>query len=81
MTEINRNPKMQCLVNRADESELPSQAATVFAWLSKKHAVLNYSDGRLSILCWLIMDTFHSLLPSVVWLGAVLAGMNHLVFK
>ena len=45
MTEINRNPKMQCLVNRADESELPSQAVTVFAGSSKKHAVLHYPDG------------------------------------
>ena len=30
---------MQCLVNTADESELPSQAVTVFAWSSKKHVV------------------------------------------
>ena len=28
---------MQCLVNMVDELELPSQAATAFAWLSKKH--------------------------------------------
>ena len=27
---------MQCLVNTVDESELPSQAITVFAWSSKK---------------------------------------------
>ena len=32
---------------RADESELPSQAVTVLAWSSKKHAVLHYPDGRL----------------------------------
>ena len=30
----------------ADESELLSQAVTVFAWSSKKHAVLHYPDGR-----------------------------------
>ena len=42
---------MQCLVNRADESELPSEAAIVFAWLSKKHAVLHYHDGRLWAFC------------------------------
>ena len=31
MTEINVNPNVQCLMNMADESELPSQAVTVFA--------------------------------------------------
>ena len=40
-----------CLVNTADESELPSQTVTVFAWSSKKHAVLLYPDGRLCIFC------------------------------
>ena len=33
-------------MNMADESELPSQAVTIFAWPSKKHAVLHYPDGR-----------------------------------
>jgi hypothetical protein len=33
--------KMQCLVNTVDESELPSQTVTVFAWSSKKLAVLS----------------------------------------
>ena len=33
----------------AGESELPSQAVTVFAWSSKKQALLNYPDGRLHI--------------------------------
>ena len=36
---------MQCLVNMAHESELPSQAVTVFAWSSKKHVVLIYDKG------------------------------------
>ena len=38
---------MWCLVNVGDESELPSQAITVFAWSSKIHAVLCYPGGRL----------------------------------
>ena len=38
---------MQRLVNTADESELPSQAVTVFAWSSKKHMVLQYPDGPI----------------------------------
>ena len=33
-TKINGNPKLQCLVNMVDESELPSQAVTVIAWSS-----------------------------------------------
>ena len=39
-TKINGNPKVQCLVNTADQSERLSQAVTVFAWSSKKHVVL-----------------------------------------
>ena len=35
-----------------DESELPTQAVTVFAWSSKKHVVLGYPDGRL----WFAVD-------------------------
>ena len=31
----------------ADESELPSQAVTVFAWSSKKHVILHYPNGTL----------------------------------
>ena len=34
-----------------DESELPSKAVTVFAWSSKKRAVLRYPDGRLCVFC------------------------------
>ena len=48
----------------ADESGLPSQAVTVFAWSSKKHAVLLYHDGRLCIFCWLILDVFCRVLLS-----------------
>ena len=47
----NGNPKVQCLVNTVDESECPSQDVTVFAWSSKKHAVLRYPDGRLCVFC------------------------------
>ena len=35
---------MQCLVNTVDESELPSQGVTVFAWSSKKHVVYKIED-------------------------------------
>ena len=44
---------MQCLVNVADESGLPSQAVTVFAWSSKIYVVLQYPDGRLCIFMFL----------------------------
>ena len=37
--KINGHPRVQCLVNMADESELPGQAVTVFAWSSKNHAL------------------------------------------
>ena len=30
--KVNGNLMVQCLVNMANESELPSQAVTVFAW-------------------------------------------------
>ena len=30
----------------------------VFAWLSKKHAVLWYPDGRSHVFHWLILDSF-----------------------
>ena len=39
-TEINGNPKVPCLVNTADESELPSQAVNGFAWSSKKRGLM-----------------------------------------
>ena len=41
---INGNLKVQYLVNTADESELPRQAVTVFAWSSEKHMVFYYPD-------------------------------------
>ena len=46
------------LVNMVDESELPSQAVTIFALSPKETVVLSYPDGRLCIFCWLIPDTF-----------------------
>ena len=64
-TKINEYLKVQWLVNTADESELPRQAVTVFAWSSKKHAVLPYPDERLCIFCQLILDAFHQALLSV----------------
>ena len=62
---------MQCLVNMADESELPSQAVTVFAWSSQKHAVVHYPDGRLCVFCWLIPDTFRQMLLLVSLIGSI----------
>ena len=61
---------MQCLVTVADASGLPSQAVTVFAWSSKKHAVLHYPDGRLWVFCWLILDAFRRVLLSVGVIGS-----------
>ena len=69
MTEINRNSKVQHLVNMVDESELSNQAITVFAWSSKRHMVLHYADGRLCIFYWLIPHTFHRVLFSVSLIG------------
>ena len=71
---------MPCLVNTEDESELLSQAVTVFAWSSKKHAFLSYPDGRLCFLltnsrCFLLSDAFNLfywdqyLLELIVWLS------------
>lgn len=70
------NKKVQCLVNTADKSKPSSQTATVFAWSSKKHVVLCYPGGGLSIFCWLILEHCFQL----VQLGAVL-GINCLVFQ
>ena len=69
-TKINGNPKVQSLVNTADELELPSQAVTVFAGSSKKHVLLRYPDGRLCVFCWLILDSFHWGLLSVGLTGS-----------
>ena len=68
--EINGNPKMQYLVIIMDELELPNQAGKVFAWWSKKHTVLYYSDERLYIFCSLIQDTFHWVLLPVGLIGS-----------
>ena len=65
-------------MNTAGESELPSQAVTVFAQSSKKHAVLSYPDGRLCVLLtnssrFSLSDVFSStnwkrqLLELMVW--------------
>ena len=43
--------------------------------------ILHYPDGRLCILCWLIPDTFHQVLLSLVQLGVVLVGIDCLVFQ
>ena len=64
-TEINRHPKLHCLVNTMNESELSTQAVTALVWSSKKHVVLHCPDERLCSFYWLILDAFHLLLPSV----------------
>ena len=43
---------------------------TVFAWSSKKHAVLCYPDGRLCIFCWLILHVLRWVLLSVRLIGS-----------
>ena len=55
----------QSYSNQNSESELPSQAATVFAWSSRKHVILCSTDERQCIFFWLILDAFHQVLPSV----------------
>ena len=72
---------MQCLVNTVDESELPSQAVTVFAWSSKKHVLLHYPDGRLCVL----LTNSRSFSSSAAfswsnWEQYLLELVNHLVF-
>ena len=44
-------------------------SCTVFAWSSKKHAVLHYPDGRLCVFCWLILGAFCRVLLSVGLIG------------
>ena len=68
-------------MNTADESELPSQAVTVFAWSSKKHVVLCYPVGRLCVFCWLILNGVHQVLPTVGLIRSSTVGSNCLVFK
>ena len=55
------------------------RAVTVFAWSSEKHAVLGFPDGKLCVFSWLILGAF--IQCSAIWLGAVLVGINHLVFQ
>jgi len=61
---------VQCLVNMADESEPPSHVLTVFAWSSKKQAVLRYPDERLCAFCWLILGTLCRVQVSVDLTGS-----------
>ena len=63
-----------------DESELPTQAVTVFAWSSKKHEILHYSDERLFIFFWLILVACCWVLLSVGLIGSSTCRINHLVF-
>ena len=71
---------MPCLLDTANESELPSQAVTVFPWSSKKHVVLQYPDEGVCIFCWLTPDAFHGVMFSVGLIGSVLVGINCLAF-
>ena len=69
---------MQCLVNTGDESDLPRQAVTVFAWQSKKRSDLHYLDGRCIFLLTNSGGFFVKCCFWLVWLGAV--GIYRLVF-
>ena len=72
------------LVNMVDESELPSQAVTVFALSPKENVVLSYPDRRLCIFCWLIPDTFLEsswMLLSVGLTRSSTCWNYHLVFR
>ena len=52
-----------------------------FAWLSKKHVILNYPHERFCSSCWLIQDAFHWVMLQLVSLVAVLVGINCLHFQ
>ena len=78
--EINGNPKVQCLVNTVDETELSSQAVTVFPWSSKKHVVLCYPDGKLCVFCWLIQGAFRRVLLSVGLIGSSICWMELIIW-
>ena len=45
--QINRNPKIQCLVNTVVESELVNQDVTILFQSSKKNVVFLYPDEKL----------------------------------
>ena len=65
-----RIPKVHCLMNTVDESELTSQPVKVFAWSSKKRVVLPYPERRLYVFCWLIVDNFFRVLLSFSLIGS-----------
>ena len=67
-TKINGYPKVQYLVNVANESKVSSHAVTNFAWSSKKHVVLDYPVGILSV--------FFRLIPKTSQLSAGLIGSS-----
>ena len=76
MTKINRNSKLQHLVNMADEPELAHQAVTVFAWSSKRYAVLRYPDGRWCFPSWRILDALHPALLSAGLTGSSVCAQS-----
>lgn len=60
---------VQCLVN-INESELPSQAVTVFLLVIKEMCCVVFSNGRLKTFCWIIPSTFCCMMPSAGSIGS-----------
>ena len=66
----------------SDESdELPSQAVMAFAWSSNKYALLCYTDERLYIFYWIILDDFIKCCFQLVNLREMFVEINPLVFQ
>ena len=79
-TEINGSPKVQCLVNTGDQSELPSQSVTVLLpghQRNMQSCAILMGDYAFSVD---FLDAFHRELLLVGLMGAVFIGINHLVF-
>ena len=68
--KINGNLMVQCLVNMANESELPSQAVTVFALVIKEMCCLVFSQWKINNFCWIIPGTFCCMIPSIGLIGS-----------
>ena len=80
-TEINGHLKVQCLVNMVDESELPSQAVTVFAWSSKKRGLeLSWCKTVRFLLTNSRRFSSSAAFSLSNW-ERVLVRINHLVFQ
>ena len=52
-----------------------------FCLVIKETCSFALSWWKIMHFCWLILDAFHQALLSLVWLGAGLVGISHLVFQ